>query len=184
MKRLLVFVVIVTSVMLATTFNKTTLSKLVATSTDIIQGEIVKVESVWRNADKNSIVTRVTVAIEEVVKGSLTSEVVITVRGGQIGDLSEIIHSTPKYEVGQKGVFMLIKHRGHYYVHSIAMGYYQIQSNTKDGQQYIVNPLIGNELVENDIAGLQSVNQDLDKKSEHQQAYFLQQFIQAIARVR
>jgi hypothetical protein len=83
MKRLLVLVVIVTSVMLATTFNKTTLSKLVATSTDIIQGEIVKVESVWRTADKNSIVTRVTVAIEEVVKGSLTSEVVITVRGGQ-----------------------------------------------------------------------------------------------------
>jgi hypothetical protein len=79
----------------------------------------------------------------------------------KIGDLSEIIHSTPHYKVGQKGVFMLIKHRGQYYVHSIAMGYYQIQGNNKDGQQYIVNPLIGNELVENDIAGLQSVNQDL-----------------------
>jgi hypothetical protein len=184
MKRLLVLVVIVTSVMLATTFNKTTLSKLVATSTDIIQGEIVKVESVWRTADKNSIVTRVTVAIEEVVKGSLTSEVVITVRGGKIGEFSEEIHSTPHYKVGQEGVFMLIKHRGQYFVHSIAMGYYEIQGNNKNGQNYVVNSLIGSELVKNDIAGLQSVTQDNVKLSEHQQTFLLEQFIQSIAKIK
>ena len=70
---------------------------LTTASTAVFYGKCSKKESKW-NDKKSIIFTYVTVVPEAYIKGSLGTEVVITVPGGQVGDIL--------YEVSEMPVFI------------------------------------------------------------------------------
>jgi hypothetical protein len=71
--------------------------ELTTESTAVFYGKCSKKESKW-NDKKSIIFTYVTVVPEAYIKGSLGTEVVITVPGGQVGDIL--------YEVSEMPVFI------------------------------------------------------------------------------
>ncbi len=135
----------------STKYARTTLSKMINSSTDIIEGEVTSVESYWRTTEKNSIYTRVIIEIKENIKGDLKEQVEVTLRGGKIGEFGEEIDDTPQFNIGDKGVFFLINHRGKFWIHSISLGYYQIQEDSQTGSSMVYNKL-GTSVVENDLS--------------------------------
>ena len=161
--------VLLSTQLFATRYAKTTLSHLISSSTHIVQGEVVSVESYWKNAQRNSIYTRVMVSIESPIKGEVGNMVEITLRGGSIGEFSEEIEDTPQLKAGDKGIFFLIQHRDRYWIHSISLGYYQIleESNAVYNQ-------LGTSVVENDL--------DLTKVSdaEFQVQYNYNEFLNTV----
>ena len=166
-------IVIAIGYLQATTFKSTTISKLVSTSTHIIKGKVVSVEPYWTTDKKNDIYTNVVIKIDEVLKGDISNEVVITLRGGQIGDLRVEVDYMPVLKSGDEGVFFLINHKGKFWIHSIAMGYYQLLDDHQTGKRIVYSP-IGNSVVENDVSLAKLNAADLNQK------YDAQEFLEVI----
>ena len=135
----------------STKYAKTTLSKMINSSTHIVEGEVTSVESYWRTPEKNSIYTSVTIKIDEKIKGDLQETVTVTLRGGKIGEFGEEIDDTPEFKIGDEGVFFLISHREKFWIHSMSLGYYQIQEDDQTGSKILYNKL-GTSVVENDLS--------------------------------
>ena len=75
----------------ASTFIRASVETLTAQNSTVVLGEVVNAESYW-NRDVNFILTDVRLQVTEVVKGAVDGdEVVITLMGGTVGDLSILI---------------------------------------------------------------------------------------------
>lgn len=90
----------------ATSLIRADLPLLVAENAMIVRGEVVSVESYW-NEEGTFILSDVRVAVDETFKGPRQREVVITVMGGTVGDLSTVIVAGPEIEVGKRYLLML-----------------------------------------------------------------------------
>lgn len=75
----------------ATTLMRASLDDLTASNSTIVIGEVLDVYSYW-NVEGTFILTDVTVAAHEVVKGDLTaSELTVTLLGGTVGETTALI---------------------------------------------------------------------------------------------
>lgn len=75
----------------ATTLIRQSLDDLVAGNRSVVVGEVVDASSYW-NQDGSFLLTDVRVAVYEVVKGDLgVGEVMVTLMGGTVGDLTALI---------------------------------------------------------------------------------------------
>lgn len=72
-------------------------------STAVLYGKCSKVKSEW-NEKKDIIYTYVTVVPEEYIKGNLGSEAIITVPGGQVGDILYEVSEMPIFVEGEEVV--------------------------------------------------------------------------------
>jgi len=75
----------------ATTLMRESLDKLVASNRTVIVGEVLDIDSHW-NDDGTFILTDVTVAVTDVLKGRLADrEITVTLMGGRVGDTTTLI---------------------------------------------------------------------------------------------
>lgn len=86
--------------------KKMTAKELTTESTSILYGKCKRMESAWTE-DKSMIITEVIVVPEYYLKGNLGSEVIITVPGGQVGDIIYEVSEMPTFQKGEE-VFAFI----------------------------------------------------------------------------
>jgi hypothetical protein len=85
------------------------LDELSRVSTSVVQGTATRSRSVW-NADRTQILTEITVAVSDQLKGSGSSETVITIPGGQIGNVRYEVSDMPSIEEGEEVLLFVWKH--------------------------------------------------------------------------
>lgn len=91
----------------ATTLERAGLDRLVAENATVVVGTVLEVHSYW-NADGSFILSDVRLAADEVLKGDARArDLVFTVMGGTVGDLSTLIVAGPEIEVGNRYVLFL-----------------------------------------------------------------------------
>jgi hypothetical protein len=79
--------------------------QLVAESTLIFTGEVIRTESRWTDSDGGrSIVTAVTFRIDRVLKGAAPGEVTLEFLGGRVGDVALNVEGTPRFVIGDRAV--------------------------------------------------------------------------------
>jgi len=76
---------------------------LMERSTAVLYGKCSRIKSDW-NSKKDLIFTQVTVVPEEYIKGNLGSEAIITVPGGQVGDILYEVSEMPVFVEGEEVV--------------------------------------------------------------------------------
>lgn len=91
----------------ASTFVRASVDDLTLQNSTVVVGEVLDSESYW-NADATFILTDVRIQISEVVKGSVAgNEVVVTLLGGTVGDLSVVIPGGAQLQTGGSYVLFL-----------------------------------------------------------------------------
>lgn len=86
-----------------------TLEDLSHTSTSIVVGTAVKKESVW-DRDRSRILTKVTIRVQETIKGEGAAETVITVPGGRIGNRIYEVSDMPIFLEGDEMLLFAWEH--------------------------------------------------------------------------
>lgn len=86
---------------------KSSLLDLTRATDTIIEGQVTSCSSEW-NADHTNITTKVVITVEEALKGKTNqSVVVVSLPGGQIGNITETISDTPIFIRNEKVVVFL-----------------------------------------------------------------------------
>jgi hypothetical protein len=130
----------------AVTYAKTTLSKMVRTSTFVVVATVLEKESSWDDSHKK-IYTYIRVKINEVLKGyNVPDEITIRQLGGQVGEEGMIVHGSPEFVIGQESILFVVDFKNNYQVHSIGMG--KFDKEIENGSAYFVNPSIQTELIQ------------------------------------
>lgn len=86
----------------ATTLIRQGLERLTAENETVLQGRVTSIHSYW-NADHSFILTDVSVQASGVLKGAFTAdEVVLTLMGGTVGEISTLIIGGPELVPGSE----------------------------------------------------------------------------------
>jgi len=106
-------------------------------STAVLYGKCSKVKSDW-NDKKDLIFTQVTIVPEEYIKGNLGSEAVITVPGGQVGDILYEVSEMPLFVEGEEVVaFVWTNPAGKNLITGGFQGKMKIEKDEKTGQRMV-----------------------------------------------
>ncbi len=106
-------------------------------STTVLYGKCSKVKSEW-NDKKDIIFTYVTVVPEEYIKGNLGSEAVITVPGGQVGDILYEVSEMPVFIEGEEVVaFISTNPAGKNLITGGYQGKMKIEKDKKTGKRMV-----------------------------------------------
>ena len=106
-------------------------------STAVFYGKCSKKESKW-NDKKSIIFTYVTVVPEAYIKGSLGTEVVITVPGGQVGDILYEVSEMPVFIEGEDVMAFVWKNpAGKNLVTGGYQGKMKIEKDAKTGKRMV-----------------------------------------------
>ncbi len=89
--------------------KKMSIQELTDESTAILVGKCTGKQSAW-NDKHNQIYTLVTIQAGQYVKGNLGAEAVITVPGGQVGDILYEVSDMPVFEEGEESLVFIWKH--------------------------------------------------------------------------
>lgn len=82
--------------------EKVRLEQLTVRSHTIAVGRVVDIQSDFADADRKEIVTYVTVALTDALKGNPESSVVLTIPGGVVGNIGLWVEDTPQFSVGEE----------------------------------------------------------------------------------
>jgi hypothetical protein len=124
----------------ATVYVPADFREMVTLSQFIVHGRVVDVRS-DPTPDRRSIVTHVTVAIADALKGNLREEVTFRVPGGQVGRYRRIIVGAPQFERGDE-VVLFLSARGPSipYVFGLSQGVYRI--SRASGRAVVLPPAV------------------------------------------
>lgn len=153
-----IVVALITSTAFPLTIAKASLQELATESAIIVHGEINSVEYQWEDESQRAINTFLTIEVNQYLKGSGESHIVVKQMGGKIGDLTDEVHGTPVFEPGEEVVLFLLEHHGAYFIHSIALGSFRVfsdQENTKRVMNdlrniHLIDPETGKEVLPED----------------------------------
>ena len=111
MRRALVAALLVVGVVLPATAGATLLvylsdEELTTRADAIVQAEVLDVES-YRDSQVHRVFTRVTLGVEQYLKGHGPDEVVVRIAGGALGDLEYRVLGAPRFEPGEEVVVFL-----------------------------------------------------------------------------
>lgn len=109
----------------ASTFVAMSHGELVAGSDAIVQGRVLKVSSFWTPSGR-LIATEAMVQVEELVKGSAPSVVVVRTFGGTVGGFTVEAHGFPKFAVNDHLLLYLHGAEGTAEVTGYQQGQYRI----------------------------------------------------------
>jgi hypothetical protein len=106
-------------------------------STTVLYGKCSKVKSDW-NDKKDIIFTQVTIVPEEYIKGNLGPEAVITVPGGQVGDILYEVSEMPLFVEGEEVVaFISTNPAGKNLITGGYQGKMKIEKDKKTGKRMV-----------------------------------------------
>jgi PKD repeat protein len=100
-----VVILVVASASMATTIVMPTDTQLIDKSPVIVKGTVLRSQAVQRNG---GIWTETTLAVSDVLKGEVGSEVTIREIGGRVGDRFTVIFGAPRYSEGEQVLAFLI----------------------------------------------------------------------------
>ena len=89
---------------------KLTLDDLAARANLILLGEVVDV--VYQKEANGSIYTLVTFSVEQIFKGEVADEVVVSVPGGELDGQIQTVEDTPSFQLGERAMVFLEKGDG------------------------------------------------------------------------
>jgi len=117
--------------------KKMSAEDLTKESSAILHGKCSKVKSEWNNK-KDLILTTVTIIPDEYIKGNLGSEAVITVPGGQVGDIIYEVSEMPVFTEGEEVFAFIWKHpSGKNLVTGGLQGKMKIEKDKKTGKKIL-----------------------------------------------
>jgi hypothetical protein len=90
----------------ATTLIRAGLDDLVARNRAVVVGEVVDAKSYW-NEGHTFILTDVRLRLDDVLKGSVSKDLKVTIMGGRVGDLTTLIVGGPELVPGNSYVLFL-----------------------------------------------------------------------------
>ena len=93
--KIILILILVGQQALSLVIAKASIEELAIESTCIIYGEIVSIESKWKDENHNFIYTHVAIEVKDYIKGSGESRIVIRQMGGQINEIIAEITGTP-----------------------------------------------------------------------------------------
>ncbi len=155
----------------ATTFAPTTLEKFVNTSTIVVIAKVEKVKSRWDDHHAK-IYTYTTVSVLETIKGKeVPDSIILQELGGKVGNEALVVEGAAQFNEGEEVLLFLIYHRDRYWLHSMAMGKFNIvkEKNSK----IAVNHSITKDLIKLETTKIES-------HSEKHPEYDLKQFVSRI----
>ncbi len=111
--------------------------ELTKESTAVLYGRCSKVKSEW-NEKKGIIITCVTVVPEEYIKGNLGSEVILTIPGGQVGDIIYEVSDMPFFAEGEEVIAFVWKNpAGKNLITGGSQGKLKIEKDRKTGKRMV-----------------------------------------------
>ena len=125
----------------ATVYLPADFDEMISASVFIVHGSVVEVRS-EALADRRTIVTYVTVDVEQPLKGSPGEAVTFLVPGGQVGRYERIVVGAPRFERGDE-VVVFLSARGPSipYVFGMSQGIYRISRSS--GQPLVLPAVVG-----------------------------------------
>jgi hypothetical protein len=114
-------------------------TEMVTTSRAIVHGRVVDVRSEVV-PDRTSIVTFVTLDVEEHLKGALGDTITFRVPGGQVGRYRRIVIGAPEFREGEDViVFLSARGPSYPYIYGLSQGVYRVAADG-DGRRRVMPP--------------------------------------------
>jgi hypothetical protein len=102
-------------------------------------GKVTSMKSEW-NSDKTRIYTRVTIGVDEYLKGGSGGSIDVLVPGGEIGRVGELYTHMPKFKKDEDVVVFAEKDRqGRYRVAGGSEGKYNVKKDERTGERIVSN---------------------------------------------
>lgn len=121
----------------AAQLKKMSTEELTKASSAILYGKCKKIQSEW-NETKDIIFTTITVVPDEYIKGNLGDEAIITVPGGQVGDIVYEVSEMPVFTEGEEIFAFVWKHpSGINMVTGGQQGKLKIKTDKKTGKKVV-----------------------------------------------
>jgi len=121
----------------ATTVVRMGLQEMTASSTSIVHGTVVGIESRW-NEDATMIVTDVSVQVAESLKGDRAGVVVVTQPGGTLDGLRTEVPGASAFELGDEVVLFLAPDPSRQMrINGLFQGRLQVTADPKTGKKLI-----------------------------------------------
>ncbi|HZY03259.1 MAG TPA: hypothetical protein VFF02_07135 [Anaeromyxobacteraceae bacterium] len=123
----------------------TTVEQLARESDAVVQGRVVARESRWA-PDGRHILTRVTVRVSRVIRGSAGAEVTLEVPGGEVGGFGQRVDAAPSFQPGEEAVVFLRRTAaGRTVVHGMGQGKFRVQDGEArpdvEGWTFVPEPI-------------------------------------------
>ncbi len=100
-------------------------------------GKVASLKSEW-TPDKQRIQTRVTLSVNEYVKGAAGNSVELVVPGGEVGAVGELYTHMPKFSQGEEVVVFVSKDKkGRFRVVGGSDGKYDIEHDIRTGKSVV-----------------------------------------------
>jgi len=130
--------------------KKMSAEQLTQVSTAILYGKCSKIRCEW-NADKDIILTHVTIVPEEYLKGNLGAEAILTIPGGRVGDIVYEVSEMPVFLEGEEVFTFAWKHpSGKNLVTGGHQGKLKIEKDKKTGKKTV--PVIASAVLDDSTA--------------------------------
>lgn len=122
----------------ATSMRSFDLDGLVAASTEIVVGRVESTRSRW-DRDHTMILTEVTIAVDENLKGAAPRRLTVYQPGGQVGNERIEVDGCANFgAVNEEGVFFLCRDRaGHAMLTGLAQGKFDIERDRGTGAAFV-----------------------------------------------
>jgi hypothetical protein len=102
-------------------------------------GKVTSMKSEW-NSDKTRIYTRVTIGVDEYLKGGSGGSIEVLVPGGEIGRVGELYTHMPKFKKDEDVVLFAEKDKkGRYRVAGGSEGKYNVKKDERTGERIVSN---------------------------------------------
>ncbi len=127
----------------ATTTQYRTLDALAREADVVVLGRVLSVTSRWvGEGSQKSIATEVKLGVDEAMKGKAQKEIKFGIPGGVVGEIGQVVHGVPSFQVGESVVVFL--HRpftgsDHLTLHGMEQGKYTVET-TSDGKEAFAIP--------------------------------------------
>ena len=125
----------------ATTVIAPTFDELVARAQLIFQGRVTDVQSQWTGeGGQRHIVTYVTFAVEEALKGEVGASYTLRMLGGTVGDQTMEVTDSPKFKVGSRDI-VFVENNGSQFIPLVGImhGRFRVQTDAQTGVDVVTN---------------------------------------------
>ncbi len=124
----------------ATTLRPVDLRQIIAMSSDVVVGRVEEVHSRW-TSDRALIMTEVTVAVIERMKGSGRVRTVVRTIGGEVDGVRMTVDGAPIFHRGDEAVLFLRRNAdGSTVVSGLSQGKFDVRFDPATGLRYVQRP--------------------------------------------
>jgi len=124
----------------ATTVNAPQFDDLVSQADYVVRAKVTAVASEWQtDGDNTHIITKVTLAVSDVIKGTPPQPLVLQMLGGTVDGVTMRVEGAPRFNVGEEHIFF-IHGNGTQFTPLVALMYgsYPVFADTKTGNTYVL----------------------------------------------